>query len=145
MRSVSPLTSRLAALSSDGGLTWSEPWSTIAETKCEGSLVALPGHPHGAVLVQVSLTFTEFPGAPVHASAYLHYVMQSSAFSVTLRQNLFLHTSRDNGKTWAPAVSVYAGSAAYSALLSDGLSSVSVAFERDDYAHITFTPGLLIP
>lgn len=71
--------------------------------------------------------------------------VQSSAFSPAARQNLTLHSSRDDGRTWQPVVSVYPGSAAYSSLVADGPSAVALAFERDNYGHISFAAGLSIP
>lgn len=69
---------------------------------------------------------------------------QSSAFSAALRQNLSLHASVDNGRTWTPAASIYPGSAAYSTLASDGAGAVALAFERDNYGHISFAGGLQV-
>lgn len=106
---------RAVARSADGGATWGPPVFSIAETECEGSVVALPGHPRGPTLVI------------------------SSAFSVAARANLTLHTSRDDGGTWAPAVQVYPGPAAYSSLVAAaGGASVGVLFERDGYAAIAY-------
>ena len=72
----------------------------------------------------------------------LHW--QSSAFSTALRQNLTLHVSADSGRSWAPAASIYPGSAAYSTLASDGAGAVALAFERDNYGHISFAGGLQV-
>lgn len=146
MRSEAP--ARLAALSSDGGQTWGAPWSTISETPCEGSVLALPGHTGGPVLVQVGGVgraqrpprLCEGACTPAPRPA-----PQSSAFSPAVRQNLTLHTSRDAGHAWVPAVSVYPGSAAYSSLVADGPGAVAIAFERDNYDHISLAAGLRIP
>ena len=108
--------SRLGAESADGGSTWGAPWDTISETECEGSVVALPAARGGPLLVL------------------------SSAFS-RKRENMTLHVSADDGKTWAPRAQVYAGAAAYSSLASlDGKGLVGLLFEADSYARIAYTP-----
>ena len=104
---------RLAAASTDGGASWSAPWPTIAETGCEASTAALPAHPAGPRLVM------------------------SSAFAAT-RTNMTLHVSADDGHSWTPKTTVYAGSAAYSSLAVVGDDVVALAFERDAYARISF-------
>ena len=111
---------RLGAESTDGGVTWSAPWKTIAETQCEGSVTALASAPGGPLLVL------------------------SSAFS-SKRQNMTIHTSADDGHTWEPRVTVYAGAAAYSSIVSlDGTggneTTVGLLFEADGYMRISFTP-----
>lgn len=106
---------RLTALSTDGGASWSQPWAGITETQCEGSILALPNHPGGPLLVQ------------------------SSAFDTATRANLTLHTSGDQGHTWLPVASIYPGAAAYSSLAALGPQApggVAVLFERDGYASI---------
>lgn len=106
---------RLAASSEDGGATWSAPWHTIAETACEGSVAALPRHAGGPKL------------------------LMSSAFAPT-RANLTVHQSADDGKTWTPALRVYAGSSAYSSLAAlDEVGAVGLLFEADAYTRIAFT------
>lgn len=54
------------------------------------------------------------------------------------RTNLTMRISRDNGLTWTPGKTVYAGSAAYSALtiLKDG--KIGLLFESDDYSANVF-------
>ena len=110
---------RLAASSADGGATWSAPWQTITETSCEASTIALPAHPAGPLLVM------------------------SSAFS-SARQNMSLHTSADAGHTWTPAVSIYAGNAAYSSLIAVGDDTVALVFERDGYHALSFIGGIRV-
>jgi sialidase-1 len=110
---------RLAASSVDGGATWSAPWTTIAETQCEASTVALPDHPAGP------------------------RVVMSSAFAAT-RTNLTLHVSADGGHAWTPNTVVYAGSSAYSSLVVAGADTVALAFERDSYKAIAFCAPLRI-
>ncbi len=109
---------RLAALSTDGGSTWGAPWATIPETECEGSVVALPSHPGGPLLVH------------------------SSAFDASTRANMTLHVSRDGGHAWAPEVQVYPGPAAYSSLVAVTDSGVALAFERDGYDKVSVVPLL---
>ena len=111
---------RLGAESLDGGATWSSPWTTLAETECEASVTALAAAPGGPLLVM------------------------SSAFS-SARKNMSLHVSEDDGRTWTPRVVVYAGTAAYSSVVSlDGpggdRTSVGLLFEADSYARISYTP-----
>lgn len=107
---------RIAALSVDGGASWGAPWTTITETECEASTIAMPKHTRGPRLVL------------------------SSAFDAVLRANLTLHTSVDNGHTWTPQVTVYPGFAAYSSLVAlPHPDTVGLLFERDLYAAIAFT------
>lgn len=144
MRSHS--SARLAALSEDAGQTWGAPWPTLAETQCEGSLLALANHTAGPVLVQVcaAVCGATSEHTSTHPDPLQPTPPQSSAFAI-LRENLALHTSRDNGHTWDLAVSVYPGSAAYSTLVENGSDGVALAFERDNYAHISFVAELPIP
>lgn len=111
------LTYRAAALSVDGGSTFGPMYPVFNETACEGSVASLP----------------EFPGGPL--------LVMSSAFDVSSRANMTLHTSSDNGRTWVPAVNVYAGYAAYSSLVNLGTTqgdSVGLLFERDNYEKISY-------
>lgn len=117
MRSTS--SSRLASTSSDGGASWSAPWHTLTETECEASTVSLPAHPAGP-----------------------HLVM-SSAFS-SKRENMTLHTSADNGRTWQAKVAVYSGGAAYSSLIAQGDDTVALVFERDNYRALAFASGIRV-
>lgn len=122
MRSTST-GSRLAAMSSDGGSTWSTPWSTVSETQCEGSTISLPEHSAGPRLVL------------------------SSAFDADARSNMTIHTSVDSGHTWKAVIQVYPASSAYSALVPlprSGSDAVGLLFERDDYAKISFA-ALQVP
>lgn len=106
---------RLASESADGGVTWGPPWSTVVETECEGSVAALPAAPGGPLLVL------------------------SSAFN-RQRENMTLHVSGDDGRTWVPRVQVYAGGAAYSSVVGlDGKGLVGLLFEADANAHIVYT------
>jgi sialidase-1 len=105
---------RAAALSSDGGNTFGPMYPVYTETQCEGSVASLPSHPSGPLLVM------------------------SSAFDVSARVNMTLHTSTDSGKTWAAAVQVYPGDAAYSALVTLGTANVGLLFERDGYTKISY-------
>lgn len=116
MRSTST-GSRLAAVSNDGGSTWSAPWSTVSETQCEGSTISLPAHPAGARLVL------------------------SSAFSTSSRSNMTIHSSVDNGHTWKAVIQVYPGGSAYSALVplpSQGGDAIGLLFEKDNYSKISY-------
>jgi sialidase-1 len=108
-------TSRLAAQSTDGGNTWSAPWPTVAEGMCEGSVVALPSS---------------------------RRLVMSSAYNAAHRQNMTLHASTDDGRTWVPRVTVDAGPAAYSALLdlsTPAGDAVGLLYESGPlYGHLSF-------
>jgi sialidase-1 len=61
----------------------------------------------------------------------------SSAFDRTKRQNMTLHVSRDDGRTWAPAARVWPGPAAYSSVVDAGAGGgagdvVGLLFEKGD-------------
>lgn len=119
---------RLAALSTDGGDSWGAPWPTITESQCEASTLALPT---GGV-----------NGGPA--------LVMSSAFDPAGRTNMTLHASGDDGRSWAPVLRVYPGSAAYSSLADLGAgggggSNVGLLFERDGYARISFAALALPP
>jgi sialidase-1 len=107
---------RAAALSVDGGSTFGPMYPVFNETECEGSVASLPA----------------FPGGPL--------LVMSSAFDVSARANMTLHTSSDDGRTWAPAVTVYPGDAAYSSLVALGSPAdvVGLLFERDGYTKISY-------
>lgn len=111
---------RLAAASTDGGTTWSAPWTTLTETECEASTIALPAHPGGPLLVM------------------------SSALDARARANMTLSTSVDSGHSWRSAVLVYGGGSAYSSLAAVGPADVALAFERDGYAAITVVAPIRI-
>lgn len=99
---------RLAAESVDGGATWSAPWRTVAESECEASVVALPRS---------------------------RRLVLSSAFSPEKRQNMTLHVSDDDGRTFTPRVRVDARAAAYSALVdlsTDAGDAVGLLYEGGD-------------
>jgi len=113
--------SRLAAESEDGGETWSAPWPTIAEDECEGSVLALPRS---------------------------RRLVMSSAFAAK-RENMTLHASRDDGRSWKPVVQVFDRAAAYSSLVDlspqgpgGGADAVGLLFEAGEaspYEQIAFT------
>ena len=110
---------RLAARSDDGGETFGAPWYTVAENECEASTIALPAHPAGPRLVM------------------------SSALSPQ-RNNMTLLVSLDAGLTWTSVQQIYAGSAAYSAVVAVADDAVALAFERDAYARISFVASVAV-
>jgi sialidase-1 len=107
---------RKSALSKDGGETWSrlkeEP--ALIDPQCQGSLLAVSSGSLGEVL------------------------LFCNAASTTARSNGTVRVSRDQGKTWPLARSVYPGSFAYSCLVSLPEGAVGCLFERDQYARISF-------
>ena len=56
----------------------------------------------------------------------------------TLRKNLVLSISKDNGKTWSAEKTIYKGPAAYSALSLLENGDLAVFFEKDDYTQNSF-------
>lgn len=103
---------RQVSFSNDDGTTWFAPVPIVNETACEAS----------------TLTLENFPGGPL--------LVMSSAFASS-RSNMTIHTSRD-GLDWTPAVSVYPGPAAYSALVTLNATAVGLLYERDGYEAISY-------
>lgn len=87
-------TFRGISFSYDSGTSWGPLIPIINETDCEGSIVSLPHHSSGPIIVI------------------------SSAFSTVSRINMTLHISRDNGRTFIPEILVYSGPSAYSSLIN---------------------------
>jgi sialidase-1 len=114
--------SHIASLSTDSGLTFSDPWPTVTETQCEASTIALPLHPAGP------------------------RVYMSSAFSTVRRADLTLHvTGGHDLHRWTPRVVIYPGPAAYSAMVATGPADLAVLFERDAYASISLATLINVP
>ncbi len=108
---------RLQAVSTDGGRSY-------------GPLHPVPDLPdpsdNGSVL---RLGDATDDGAPLLAT---------NNHDADLRRNTVLSVSRDEGASWRPALTICAGSSAYStgAVLADG--SLGVLYERDGYREIVF-------
>jgi sialidase-1 len=108
---------RAICLSADGGATWSDFRydATLIEPICQASLLAYP--PGGGVL------------------------LFSNPAETTARRNLTVRLSRDDGKTWPLARTLYPGPAAYSCLAALPEGEVGCLYERGaerPYETITF-------
>lgn len=113
---------RVIAISSDGGIHWD---TTYADTRlpdpvCQGSILNL-GVRHGRTVIAVC--------NPADTSE---------------RENLTLHLSYDEGRTWGRTIPVdpvkQKEFTAYSDLVNLGSHRIGVLYERDDYKTITFVP-----
>jgi len=113
---------RTFSRSTDGGLAWGAPFSTLAnppsipDPACQGSILRL--------------TTTNAS----NASRLIH----ANAASSSSRVNMTLRISYDEGQTWPVSNQVYAGSSAYSALAALATGEVGLLFEIDNYARIDF-------
>jgi sialidase-1 len=108
---------RKIAISRDGGATWSETWTgqTLIEPVCQASVLR-----HSA-------------NAPSEPDVFLF----SNPASRNARTNGVVRLSRDEGKTWPVARTLYPGSFAYSCLASLPDGSVACLFERDGTKKVT--------
>ncbi|MBE7700685.1 exo-alpha-sialidase [Oerskovia sp. Sa1BUA8] len=108
---------RVQAVSTDGGRTYGPltPAPDLPDPSDNGSILRL--------------------GAVTDATAPLLVTNNRDA---DLRRNTVLSVSYDEGATWRPALTLCAGSSAYStaAVLADG--SLGVLYERDGYREIVF-------
>ena len=106
--------------SPDGGETWGAPFyqskaqPPLPDPKCQASLLRIPSTHHPLLLGM------------------------ANAAHVTLRTNLTLRFSLDEGRTWPVSNRVYAGSAAYSALTSLAPEELGLLLEMDKYHRICF-------
>lgn len=66
------------------------------------------------------------------------FLLVTNNHDTSLRRNTVLSVSRDYGKSWKPAATIWAGSSAYSTgtILADG--SLGVLYERNGYREIVF-------
>ncbi|WP_442544578.1 sialidase family protein [Arthrobacter sp. KN11-1C] len=116
---------RLAAISHDGGETWSqlEPVEDLPDPSDNGSLVRFDGLPGVASLA--------IPGTN-------SWVLASNNQDTSLRRNTVLSLSTDNGASWPAKLVLCEGSSAYStaARLPDG--NIGVLYERQGYREIVF-------
>lgn len=115
---------RLAAVSEDGGQTWSplQPVPDLPDPSDNGSLTRFDGVPHVAF------------AAPETTS----WLLASNNQDPHLRRNTVLSLSPDNGATWPSKLLVCPGSSAYSTVtrLPDG--NIGVLYERQGYTEIVF-------
>ena len=56
----------------------------------------------------------------------------------TLRKNLTLKISKDDGETWSAEKTIYKGPAAYAALSLMENGDLGIIFEKDDYTQNSF-------
>jgi sialidase-1 len=116
---------RLAAVSEDGGHSWSPllPVEDLPDPSDNGSLARFDGMP-------ALRTF-----ASEHTDSW---ILASNNQDTRLRRNTVLSLSPDNGLTWPAKLLLCPGSSAYStaARLPDG--NIGVLYERQGYREIVF-------
>ncbi len=116
---------RLAALSDDGGATWSalRPVEDLPDPGDNGSLARFDGLPTLAAAAD------DTTGA---------WLLATNNHDTSLRRNTVLSLSTDNGLTWPAKLVLCPGSSAYStaARLPDG--NIGVLYERQGYREIVF-------
>ncbi|MDQ0032009.1 sialidase family protein [Arthrobacter bambusae] len=116
---------RLAAISHDGGETWSrlEAVEDLPDPSDNGSLVRFDGLPNVASLA---------------GPATNGWLLASNNQDTSLRRNTVLSLSPDNGDSWPAKLVLCEGSSAYStvARLPDG--NIGVLYERQGYREIVF-------
>jgi sialidase-1 len=102
---------RYVHLSADEGKTWvTHAEAGLADPGCNASLIR-----EGKVLFFSNLNCTD------------------------QRRNLTLRISTDDGKSWNPGKTVYAGNAAYSSMTFIPGKGIGLLYERNDYREIVFT------
>lgn len=116
---------RLAAISDDGGATWSalSPVEELPDPSDNGSLVRFDGLPNVAGLADASTG---------------SWLLATNNHDTALRRNTVLSLSPDNGRSWPAKLVLCPGSSAYStaARLPDG--KIGVLYERQGYREIVF-------
>ncbi|MET3175104.1 UNVERIFIED_ORG: sialidase-1 [Arthrobacter sp. UYCu721] len=116
---------RLAAISDDGGATWSalRPVEDLPDPGDNGSLVRFDGLP--------SVT-------SVAGEATDSWLLATNNHDTALRRNTVISLSADNGRSWPAKLVLCPGSSAYStaARLPDG--NIGVLYERQGYREVVF-------
>lgn len=116
---------RLAAISDDGGATWSalRPVEDLPDPGDNGSLVRFDGLPSLASLDE---------------DATGPWLLATNNQDTALRRNTVISLSTDNGLSWPAKLVLCTGSSAYStaARLPDG--NIGVLYERQGYREIVF-------
>lgn len=113
---------RTFARSSDGGLTWSAPYTntinppSIPDPQCQGNVYRL--------------TTTN----DSNASRLVH----ANASHPSSRVNLTVRLSYDEGTTWPVSYQVYAGGAAYSSVTRLATGELGLLFEKDPYGNLAY-------
>jgi len=113
---------RTFSRSSDGGLTWGEPYTStpnqpaLPDPACQGSILRL---------------------TTTHDSNASRLVFANAA-DASSRIKMTLRLSYDEGATWPVSHLVYAGSSAYSSLTRLATDEVGLLYEVDNYTRIDF-------
>ena len=113
MRSYHGQNRRAVSTSADGGLTWTPVVldSTLIEPVCQASMLR-----HGDALLFSNPASTQ-------------------------REMMTIRTSYDDGASWPDEYVIYAGSSAYSSLVTLPNGKVGLLYERNDYGEIVFWQG----
>lgn len=117
---------RLTAHSTDGGHSYTpaQPHPELPDPSDNGSITRFDGLPH--------VTSHTMPSTD-------NWLVATHNHDSLLRRNTVLKLSQDNGATWPYAITLCAGSSAYStaARLPDG--RIGILYERQGYQEIVFT------
>lgn len=137
--------SRLAAISNDGGQTWSSllPVPELPDPSDNGSLARFDGAPIVDALADPKTgsgdgSASSSASGPASGSASGSWLIATNNQDPHLRRNTVLSLSPDNGATWPAKLMLCAGSSAYSTAtrLPDG--NIGVLYERQGYREIVF-------
>lgn len=114
MRSYEDANRRAVSTSTDGGMTWSKIWldPELVEPRCQGSLL------------------------PVTWRGKTYFLFSNPA--ATKRERMTVKWSSDEMRTWNPGLLVNPGFSAYSDMVQATELTLGLAYERDDYARISF-------
>ncbi len=105
--------------SKDQGKSWvTHIDSTLIDPACNASLVRLSLKANGS---------------------NRNRLLFSNAYSQSKRENLTLHISYDEGKTWKFSKTIYKGPSAYSSICILRGGDIGIFFEKDDYKQNVFT------
>lgn len=116
---------RLAAISDDGGATWSalRPVEDLPDPGDNGSLVRFDGLPSVASLAD---------------DATASWLLVTNNHDTALRRNTVLSLSTDNGLSWPAKLVLCPGSSAYSTAARLPNGNIGVLYERQGYREIVF-------